>query len=240
MSSLALLLLVGCKPLVVPPCSETSETACFKGVFRSLLGAPIEGMQICAPELAEVDCTETDANGGWRLPGLPRDTNVVLTAEHEKYVPSAFPQNTEMSWYDWYKVGVPKSSLEMNANRLDVEQRAGTGSLLFLTWEGLNTDGIDTPNVKDVELTVRGGDGRVFYANGLGLADAGATATQGNGLGGVLNLDPGIIEVRLEAPEGRCADETIFHYPADADGWIPVPILEGWNTAIDVQCPVAP
>ena len=67
MPSLALLLLVGCKPLVVPPCSETSETACFKGVFRSLLGAPIEGMQICAPELAEVDCTETDANGGWRL-----------------------------------------------------------------------------------------------------------------------------------------------------------------------------
>jgi hypothetical protein len=235
-----LIVLVGCKPLMVPPCSEDSETACFRGVFKTLLGAPIDGMEVCAPELPDIDCTLTDENGGWRMPGLPRDTDVVLTAEHEKYVPSAFPQNTEMSWYDWYKVGVPKSTLEMNANRLDVEQQAGTGSVLFLTWEGLNHDGIDTPNVRDVALQVRGGDGRVFYANGIGLADKNATATQGSGLGGILNLEPGIVKVRLEGPAGMCGKTPIFHYPADADGWIPVPVLKGWNTAIDVQCPVAP
>jgi len=237
-SALLALVVAGCAPLEPPSCEEEGDTACFRGVFKTLVGRPIEGMEVCAPDQPTLECVESDEGGGWKLPGLPPDTNVVLTARHPDYARTAFPQRTDMSWYAWYKVGVPTDIADSNATRLDVEARADRGSILFLAWEGLNIDGEDTRNVADVTAELRDGGGRVFYANGLGLADADATATAGTGLGGVLNVPPGTVELRLRAPAGRCADEPMFHYPADPDGWIPVPILAGWTTAIDVICPV--
>lgn len=231
------LLALGCGDLQPPQCKEGEDRACFRGVFKTLLGGPIENMKVCAPELPELGCARTDEGGGWKLPGLPRDTNVVLTAAHPDYVPTAFPQNTAMSWYAWYKVGVPEGIAESNAKRLDLEADPDKGSVLFLTWEGLNIDGEDTPKVSDVTVETRGRDGAVFYANGLGVADPDAEATTGSGMGGALNVPVGALELRLKAPGGRCGGEPMFHYPADADGWISVPVLAGWNSAIDVQCP---
>lgn len=230
--------ITGCAPLEAPECKEGEDTACFRGVFKTLVGAPIAGMRVCAPDLPELDCVRSDEDGGWKLPGLPRDTNVLITAEHPDFVPTAFPQNTRMSWYDWYKVGVPKGIADSNADRLDVSARADRGSVLFLAWEGLNIDGVDTDKVSDVTAQVQGASGQLFYANGLGLADPDPQATTASGMGGILNEAPGELRLRLDAPAGRCAQDPMFHYTADADGFIPVPVRAGWNTAIDVICPV--
>jgi hypothetical protein len=230
------LLLMGCKPLVVPTCEEPEGTACFRGVFRTLLGAPVEDVKVCAPDLDDIACTRSDENGGWKLPGLPVDTDVVVTATHPDMVPTLFSQNTSMSWYEWYKVAVPPDLADNNADRMGLSARSDRGNVLFLTWEGLNIDGNDTDNVKEVTAKVEGG-GTLFYGNSLTLADPDLSATSGSGSGGLVNVPPGTIELQLKAEAGLCAQDPMFHF-AVADGWIPVPIRAGWNTAIDVICPV--
>ena len=232
-----LYLLFACGQIKVPSCEEATDTACFRGGFKTLLGAPIEGVEICAPEYSELDCVTTNEDGGWKLPGLPVDTNVYLTANHPDYVPSVFPQHTSMSWYDWYKVGIPPNIMETNANQLDVSLSPDHGHLLFLVWEGLNIDGVDTDNVEGVTAVTSSGE-PPFYANAIGLASSSTTETTSSGSGGLLNVEMGQTEIQLSAPAGPCAEEHMFHYQRDEAGWLTVPILSGYTTAIDVICPV--
>lgn len=228
--------LISCSEPKVPSCEETEETACFRGAFRTLLGAPIEGVEVCAPDYPEIGCVVTNEDGGWKLPGFPMETNVYLTSTHPDYVSSIFPQHTSMSWYDWYKVGIPPNIMETNANQLDMNLSTEKGHVLFLTWEGLNIDGVDTDNVAGVTAEVDGG-GQLFYANGLGLASQDATETSGSGSGGLLNIAPGEVAIKLSSQAGICAQEHMFHYAVESN-WVPVPVRAGFTTAIDVVCPV--
>ena len=231
--------LVGCgEPIVAPTCEDGVETACFKGVFRTLLGQPVEGMEVCVHGDDSFPCTNTDSTGQWKIPGLPLDENVSITAEHPDYVPSMFGQHTSMAWYDWYKVAIPKSIMNTNANRLDIELDPEMGHILFLTWEGLNIDGIDTPNVKSIELLNADSFEYAFYGDALGLASDSQTETSGSGSGGILNLNEGTHTVSFSGPGGLCAQTHMFHYQTTSDG-IPVPVLPGFTTAIDVICPVS-
>ena len=229
----------GCRtmPRDAPPCGEEgAETACFRGAFRTLVGDPVEGLTLC-PEADATDCAVTDGDGQWRLEGLPLEADVALRAEHPDFTPTVFPQTTSMEWYAWFKVAVPPFVLNTHASRLDVTLDPERGHLLFLTWEGLNIDGIDTPNVPDVTAELVDTEGTVFYGDGLGLASASATVTSGSGAGGALNLAPGTARIRLEAPAGACGEQ-MFHWETEGDGVIPAPIVPGFVTAIDVQCPV--
>ncbi|MCO4747662.1 MAG: hypothetical protein KC912_22895 [Proteobacteria bacterium] len=228
------LCLLGCKKADPPTCEETEDFACFTGVFSGLLGARLDGVEVCAVDLPDIPCVRSDDDGGWQMPGLPLDIDVLITATYEDAVPTVFPQHTSMDWYDWYKVMVPRSIMNQHANRLDVELDDSRGHLLFLAWEGLNLDGDNTPNVAGVVATL---DPQVepFYANGLGLAASDLTETSGSGSGGALNLEPGDHALRLSAPGGDCTEHS-FHFLA-TDGAVPVPIVAGFATAIDVICP---
>lgn len=236
---LLLLSLLGCRtePREAPPCGEDgAEDACFSGAFRTLVGDPVEGIALCPDEL-DLACVSTDTDGQWRIEGLPLDADVALRAEHPDFTPTLFPQATSMEWYAWFKVAVPPFVLNTHASRLDTELDPGRGHLLFLTWEGLNIGGIDTPNVPDVTAELVDTTGDVFYGDALGFASATATATSGSGAGGALNLEPGVARVRLTAPAGACGEQ-MFHWATEDDGVIPAPIVPGFVTAIDVQCPV--
>lgn len=229
---------IGCKHPEAPDCVHDTATACFSGVFRDLLGAELEGVEICAPELPEIPCTSSDGDGGWQMAGLPLDSDVLITASYEDAVPTVFAQHTSMDWYDWYKVMVPQSVMSLHASRMDTELDDSKGNLLFLVWEGLNIDGIDTPNVPDVVAEIAP-PATVFYASGLGLASSDLTATSGAGSGGALNLEPGDHQVGFTAPGGSC-DEHSFSYAFEPGSPIPFPILQGFTTAIDVICPPLP
>ena len=239
MFSIALLFFSACSnDVAAPTCESDEETACFRGVFRTLLGQPVEGIALCVlDDELDIPCVTTDEAGQWKLPGLPQQSNIAITAEHPDYVASLFSQNTAMDWYDWYKVAIPKSIMSTNASRLDLELEEEKGHVLFLAWEGLNIDGVDTPNVPDVLLTNASSFAHVFYADAFGLASESQEATAGGGSGGILNLEEGTHYLKLESPEGSCAQEDMFHYPAEEQG-IPVPIRAGFTTAIDVICPV--
>ena len=232
------LIIFACQPsLKAPSCTEEGGFSCFRGVFRTLLGAAVEGVELCAPEHPELECVLSDQEGGWTLPGLPRDSDIYLTAVHNDYASSLFPQHTSMAWYDWYKVAIPKSVMETNASQLDLTIDDQRGQLLFLTWEGLNIDGIDTENVVDVTASSDAELDTLFYGNILGLASSSQAATSSSGSGGMLNLPPGELSLQLQAPAGVCAQEHMFHFHAE-EGVIPVPIRAGFTTAIDVICPI--
>ena len=101
-----LLFYLGCaSPVEAPKCESSEDGACFKGVFKTLLGQPVQGVEICVLDMPETPCVVTDEMGQWKIPGLPNDTNLSLTAVHTDYVPSLFSQNTNMDWYDWYHLG---------------------------------------------------------------------------------------------------------------------------------------
>ena len=224
---------------VVPKCEEEQETACFRGSFRTLLGSPVEDMKICAPEEENIECVWSDEEGTWKMPGLPKNTNVFLTAEHPDFVSTIFPQNTSMSWYDWYKVAIPTAVMNSNANRLDVELQENSGHMLFLVWEGLNIDGIDTANIEGITAQVSVNDDLLFYGDALGLASTNLTETSSSGSGGLLNIQEGEIELSLRSSENmmECGQEPMFHYIGTTGNNIPIPIRAGFTTAIDVLCP---
>ena len=232
-----LLFLFHCAPLEAPTCEDTEEYACFRGVFRDILGSPVEGISICIPEQENIECILSDAQGQWKIPGLPKDSNLYITAEHPDFVPSLFPQTTSMDWYDWYKVMIPHWVMESNADRLDIESDITKGNILFLIWEGLNIDGIDTNKVAGVTAQLNPTSENLFYADGLGLASQNATETTGSGSGGVLNLTPGTYTLSLHSPSGVCSEQ-MFHYAFQDNGTFPVPIRAGFTTALDVMCPV--
>ena len=57
--------LIGCgDPIVAPSCENDLETSCFKGVFRTLLGQPVEGVEVCVHGDDSFPCVTTDVNGG--------------------------------------------------------------------------------------------------------------------------------------------------------------------------------
>ena len=230
---LPLLLLVGCSPPDPPPECGTDGFACFRGVFFDLVGAAVEGLELCAPDL-DLPCTTTDAGGAFTFPGLPEETDVVITAVHEDFVPTVFPQNTAWDWYAWNKAAVPPWVLDSHAERLDTTLDPDRGHVIFLLWEGLNLDGVDTDRVPGVTAELAGG-GDVFYADGVGLASAAATETTGSGSGGALNRPVGTETLRLDAPAGPCVEHS-FSFAHD-DG-VPVPIRAGFISAVDVICPV--
>ena len=236
-SSLITLLGVGCSSPPPPSCEDTEDTVCFRGVYRSLTGSRVEGIETCAPELEGIDCVLSDADGTWKMPGLPLDTDVFLTSTHADYVPALFPQTTSMDWYDWYKTPIPSWIMDSHASRLGVELDPDRGHLLFIAWEGLNIDGIDTDPVEGVQAELCPESELLFYANSVGLVSEDATSTSSLGQGGVLNLEPGTHELRLSSAAGPCT-EPMFHWEMREDGTIPVPIRAGFTTAIDVICPV--
>jgi len=229
-------LLGSCAKPPPPTCDDTESFACFTGVFSGLLGARLEGVEVCTPDLPDIPCVQSDSDGGWKLPGLPLDTDVAVTATYEDAIPTLFPQHTSMDGYAWYKVMVPESIVDTHASRLDTALNPDRGHLLFLVWEGLNIDGKNTPNVPDVTATLTPDDAEIFYANSIGLAAKGATETTGSGSGGALNLPEALYEVQFEAPGGKCKEHA-FSFAFTGDGPIPVPIRPGFATAIDVICP---
>ena len=229
-------MLFACSSDVTAPSCDSDDGACFKGVFRTLLGQPVQDVEVCVLDDVEIPCVISDEMGQWKIPGLPLNSNIILTAEHPEYVSSLFGQHTSMDWYDWYKVAIPKTIMTTNANRLDLELDTSKGNILFLTWEGLNIDGIDTPNVPDVILSNSSEYSNVFYGDAIGLASTNQDATTGSGSGGILNLTEGTHYLKLDAQLGACAQEHMFHFQTDEDG-IPVPVRAGFTTAIDTICP---
>ena len=127
------LLSAGCAPAEPPPECGSEGFACFRGIFFDLVGNAVEGLELCAPD-EDVDCATTDGTGGFQLPGLPRDADVVVTAEHPDFVPTVFSQNTAWDWYAWNKAAVPSWVLDSHAERLDVELDPARGHLVFLLW----------------------------------------------------------------------------------------------------------
>jgi hypothetical protein len=231
-----LFLLAGCTVPTAPAECGDEEFACFRGTFRTLASEPVEGVELCAPEL-DLDCVSSDVDGAWSMPGLPLDQNVFLTAEHADYVATLFPQHTSMDWYAWHKVAVPPFVLETHASRLGAELDDDRAQLLFLVWQGLNIDGVDTEKIAGVQGSLHAPSGDVFYADGFSLADANATETSGSGSGGALNLEPGEGSLSLTAAAGPCVEHS-FSWQIGSDGRVPFPLRAGFATAIDVICPV--
>jgi hypothetical protein len=52
------------------------------------------------------------------MPGLPRQSDVELTAVHPDFTPRVFPQHSSLDWYAWFKVAVSPFVLETHASRV--------------------------------------------------------------------------------------------------------------------------
>jgi len=235
-----LLLALACDDPTPPACDAVDDDyACFRGNFITLLQAGLEGVEVCVPELEDVDCTLTDDEGGFVLAGLPRDTDLVVTATLEDTVPTAFPQNSAHEARNFVATLYDASFAELNAERMGTVYDPEASHLAFTLFHYAREPGGEElpPHTEGVSFTLEPDQGVPYYMNGLFLADDDLTATSGSGFAGVVNVEPGDYELSLDNPGGPCGGEHYFSYAFDEGDPVPMPALEGFTTYVDVVCP---
>ncbi len=182
---------LACDDPAPPECDAVDDDyACFRGNFITLLQAGIEGVEVCIPDLDDVDCTTTDDDGGFVLAGLPKDTDLVVTATLDDVVPTAFPQNSAHEARNFVATLYDVSFAEFNAERMGTVYDPDAAHLAFTLFHYAREPGGEElpPHTEGTSFSLSPDEGIPYYMNGLFLADEDLTATSSSGFGGFLNL----------------------------------------------------
>ncbi|MFT7518038.1 MAG: hypothetical protein ACI9MC_000162 [Kiritimatiellia bacterium] len=228
MRHLPLLLVIAC--VGDPP--EPQSTTYLRGTLRNLLQGGIADVRVC---IAEIDrCTTTDGQGHFLVEQLPEDTDVTVLIDKDGLFPVALPHHTADSEPPWDKTLLTTGLMESQANRADTELDPELGHFTFMVHQAHFSEG-KVEQSEGVALRLEPSGGVPYYlTSGLQRADPDLTATTRSGGGGVLNLSPGDYLVHFQAG-GPCS--RILSWDFAPGEPVPVPILAGRGTYIDVLCP---
>ena len=235
-----LLLVLACDDPAPPECDAADDDyACFRGNFITLLQQGIEGVEVCVPDVEEVACELTDDEGAFVLAGLPRDTDLIVTATLEGMVPTALLQNSADEERNFVSTLYDVSFAELNAERMGTVYDPEAAHLAFTVFQYARDPGGEElpPKTEGVSFSVLPVDGTPYYMSGLFLADEDLTSTSGSGFAGVANLTPGNYELVLDAPGGPCGSEHYFSWAYDEGEPVPFQGLAGFTSYLDLVCP---
>lgn len=232
MRGLLLFLALGCRPdLPEPP--EDADSTFLRGRFSGILGAGIEDASVCAAGPSA--CTRTDRAGQFLLEGLPRGSDVTILVDAEGHVANALPYHTD-ELLDWDKVLLGEGLLETIADRVGEVIDPDLGHFAFTVHDAHFREG-RVGQVADVAFALEPApDTPLYYLTFPFLqASADLEATTVAGGGGGVNLAPGRYEVTFSGPIGACRRILSWDFaPGDP---VPIEILPGRSTYVDVLCP---
>jgi hypothetical protein len=204
---------------------------------------PVEGARICVLDRDEIPCVESDADGFFTFPALPRDAELALTLEKDGFYPYIRPIETSNIDMDRTQSAIhlrPVDSGIEDALGIELDPEKGRIDFTISARFGIQALG------STADLTPAAGEGPFFYDDGLGW-DATRTGTVSWG-GAFFNVPEGTYQVTFSSSFENCAP---ISFPFGTGGWhvgegptVGVPVRPGFLTEGIVVCdpmdPAAP
>jgi hypothetical protein len=190
--------------------------------------APLVGAQVCVVEPAGGPCATTDAEGAFRLEGMPEDTNVLVTFAATGYFPIAVTvrmRSTDVT----VNYTIPMRDVVNSLARLVSGTRADpTKGHVFV--QTARTAGVTTT------IAPMTGEGPVYTSGGLPSPAASSTTADGTGI--YANFTPGEYEITFTPPPGNTCVDTEVNWPA-GENKSRLRILADHITSLTMDCRVA-
>ncbi|HMR05301.1 MAG TPA: hypothetical protein PKA88_05975 [Polyangiaceae bacterium] len=211
--------------------STGKSTVAVTGIVRiGSFPAGLGGVEICAPELADVGCVTSAGDGTFTLGGLQKNTRVVITAEKELFA----------SALGYFELGDEDLDTNISLQELAlVEQLAAKSNIPFDASKGAIGIVIEDQAGQGqagwkASLTPAVGDGPYYWNDTASEVDPTADATSPVGAISVVNMPAGTHSLKLDGP-GTCIKD---HYTVTTgtNEW-EVVIRSGFFTYQVVVCP---
>jgi hypothetical protein len=205
---------------------------------------PIEGVDICVHEHAEIPCVKTDKDGFFDLAGLPRDTAVHITFNKTGLIPVL--KTIETSNIDMDATGNPPINMFAEAappTDLGFTVDVTKGVLNFFVI-GPAEAGFGPLPGSTAALSPKSGNGPIYFGESASIYDVNAKATFSFG-GNFYNLDEGDYKVTFTAPPGNNCAGISFPFsgwgvPVANEAAVTAKVLPGYFTwQVGVFCTVA-
>lgn len=228
-----LLLLAACAPDPLP--TDAAGGAYVRGRFANLLGTGLSGARVCVRDA----CATTDGQGRFLLEGLPDEADVTVRVDAEGTFPVDLPHFTADSEPPWDKRLLGTGLMEDQARRAGGALDPDRGHLSFMVHQAHFREGdVDqTEGVGFILEPAPAGASTYFLSGPLQTADPDLQATTSLGAGGAFNLPPGRYDLSFTGTGGPCS--RILSWDFEPGEPVPVEIVAGRGTYVDVLCPPA-
>jgi hypothetical protein len=193
----------------------------------------LAGVEVCLHG-SDQPCVTSASDGTFSLPGVPKNSKVVITMKAEGRVPYARIVETK-------EVGITIqpfengmaliSEVDSFLPGIEIDLEKG-GIVFFVNGPGTRFIGVfDWVRGATVTMTPKSGDGPLYLDETHTLAPD-ATETVG-GWGHFVNMDPGTYELKFTVPDGYTCTEwadQVYGYPTGEALTLEVPVIAGFSS----------
>ncbi len=218
--------------------------------FYWLFEPGLEGVEVCLIENVDIPCVSTNEDGVFVLPGVPKNSELLLTFTRQGYVPYLVSVRTGTA-----NIEAPEATqpFMMQKNRFDEEHDA-LGMVVDEDKGGINLVALDTslrrsPGRLSVSIHPQEGDGPLFWDTNLHIVPNATGLSEETPIATFLNLDKGeyVISWELEEPEyltcgilghislaGVSWNPLIYGLPAEQPNAMRVKVRPGFASGVSV------
>lgn len=189
----------------------------------------VAGAELCVVSHPELPCVTTDAEGGYRLDGVPADTDIVVVATHAGHVSGATQARTYPA--NGQQVSIILSE-EINVaamvRPLGYEFPLGDTGIISFSFRNYTGGGLG-----GAVITASSGD--VVYTGDGGLPDPDRTESR-RGDGFVFDVTPGFVTLDVQADGYRCNLGEMTALAGDGPNQVVAVVHPGTITNVGVTC----
>lgn len=197
-------------------------------------GDPLEGVEVCFDEPADIDCLQTDADGEGSA-DLPINSDLKVRLTKTGYPEVLTHGNTEEVDLVGAQVGIlSEEAADAALTLLGLTRDATKGHVLFVAATNVTLQSKVAGVTADLTATT----GTQFYATTAGLPDTGLDATTTAGAGAIVNIDPGDYEMTFTHDTATCVDGYAWPTSSQPESGITVevPVEAGVITFVSAYC----
>ncbi|TNE50250.1 MAG: carboxypeptidase regulatory-like domain-containing protein [Deltaproteobacteria bacterium] len=183
----------------VPEGSAGAEV--FGDVVDFVAQTPLAGVKVCVTGPQGVPCVNTDSQGKYRVTGIPKDVEFVLSYEKTGYVKVLQPMAPNLGSEQNIRM-ISEQTLPLFANLLGVQIKKGMGAIVVSTFNWKRTQFVAGLSLSSDATGAEG----PFYINAQGMPSKTLTKTSAAGLAFFVNVPPGNYIVKTKGTGGMyCA-----------------------------------
>ena len=210
----------------------TDDTVTLSGtIVDAATQDPIEGVEVCFDEPADIACITTDATGAASTE-LPMNVNIKVRMTKAGYPTVLTHGNIEEADIIGARTALLSDTAADAALTILGETRdTSKGYVLFAA----TTDLTLQTKVEGATVTSTATTGTQFYASAMGIPDTSLTSTSAAGAGAIVNVDPGTYEITFAHTDKACVDG--YGWPVSgSDGTMELFVEAGVMTFVSGYC----